>query len=305
MEDESLSLTRKLQLKELEILKVFQDICTRHNLRYFAIGGTCLGAVRHKGFIPWDDDVDFGMPYEDYIQFMKIAENELPENYGLLTHMNSAHHDCHYFSKIYDKNTAFIENGIESYHDRYCGVWVDIFPIHGAPKSRAAYNFITALCYLLKKLNNSLRFPFSDRLNIRNNIEKTLWIFASPLKLILPYYYFTQKEANLSGRYKFGCSDRVIFPFRAIKRNPHGWYPRVFYYSDFSRTIDFPFEDTVIPVPCGYDRYLSMEFNGDYMQLPPEEKRHSHHDEDTIIDLERSYKYYIEHPEAMHSKRNA
>ena len=69
---------RSVQLRELEILKVFQDICSRHNLRYFAIGGTCLGAVRHKGFIPWDDDVDVAMPYEDYAKFKAIARTELP-----------------------------------------------------------------------------------------------------------------------------------------------------------------------------------------------------------------------------------
>lgn len=85
LSNEDMTLTRRIQLKELEILKVFQNICRRHGLRYFAIGGTCLGAVRHKGFIPWDDDIDVAMPYEDYLEFQRIAETDLPDNYGILS----------------------------------------------------------------------------------------------------------------------------------------------------------------------------------------------------------------------------
>ncbi|MBR1604027.1 MAG: LicD family protein [Synergistaceae bacterium] len=71
---------RKIQLAELDIFKAFKAICDRHNLRYFAIGGTCIGAIRHKGFVPWDDDMDVAMPYEDYKKFFEIAKTELPEH---------------------------------------------------------------------------------------------------------------------------------------------------------------------------------------------------------------------------------
>ena len=77
---------RQLQLYELNLLKTFADICEKNNLRYYMIGGTILGAVRHKGFIPWDDDIDIGMPREDYIRFLEIAQKSLPHQYKILNY---------------------------------------------------------------------------------------------------------------------------------------------------------------------------------------------------------------------------
>ena len=108
LSNEDMTLTRRIQLKELEILKVFQDICRRHGLRYFAIGGTCLGAVRHKGFIPWDDDIDVAMPYEDYLEFQRIAETDLPDNYGILSPHTSKHCLFDYYTKLHDKTTSLM-----------------------------------------------------------------------------------------------------------------------------------------------------------------------------------------------------
>ena len=108
LSNEDMTLTRRIQLKELEILKVFQDICRRHGLRYFAIGGTCLGAVRHKGFIPWDDDIDVAMPYEDYLEFQRIAETDLPESYGILNPHTTKHCRFDYYIKLHDKTTSLM-----------------------------------------------------------------------------------------------------------------------------------------------------------------------------------------------------
>ena len=283
-------LVRKIQLKELEILKVFQDICKRHGLRYFAIGGTCLGAVRHKGFIPWDDDVDVAMPYEDYAKFLELANSELPENYGILDPINSRH--CAFFSyfKIHDIKTAFIENAALKYEDRYAGIFIDVFPVHGLPENERERKQILFCSSVIKKFNHKLRFNFNDVSSFNGFI---LWVLCSPLKLFLPFNYFALKHPNMMSRYTFGCSDKILFPWRGNKPNSEGWYKNIFCYEDFKDTLELPFEDTTISVPSGYDRYLTMDF-GDYMTLPPEEKRinHAEFSGGGIVDFERSYKYY-------------
>ncbi|MBQ3376643.1 MAG: LicD family protein, partial [Synergistaceae bacterium] len=91
-----------MQLVELDIFKAFKAICEKHNLRYFAIGGTCIGAVRHHGFIPWDDDMDVAMPYEDYVKFFEVAPSELPEKYKFI------HPTVDGISRIYDEKTTMI-----------------------------------------------------------------------------------------------------------------------------------------------------------------------------------------------------
>ena len=81
-----MSKVRQIQLGELSLLEKYIEICTKHNLRYYALGGTLLGAIRHKGFIPWDDDMDLGMPRKDYEKFLEICQNELPSNVILRIH---------------------------------------------------------------------------------------------------------------------------------------------------------------------------------------------------------------------------
>ncbi len=285
---------RRVQLKELEILKIFQDICGRHNLRYFAIGGTCIGAVRHKGFIPWDDDIDVAMPYEDFVKFIALAENELPEKYGIMHYTHSKHYTLNYFIRVHDKSTSFIQSYFREYTDRYEGIFIDVYPVHGLPKSEFATKIVMAKAHFFKKCNYKLRFPISTCPSLHGKI---FWLTMSPLKLFLPYYYFTLKQEKMMSKYPFGCSDKVIFPWRREKPYEGSKKRNIFMYEDFKDTLEVPFEDGTIRIPAGYDSYLRSDF-GDYMSLPPEEERISHHSEGTIIDFDRPYTYYIAEKEA-------
>lgn len=129
---------RRLQMIELEILKLFSEICEKHNLRYYLVGGTMLGAVRHQGFIPWDDDMDVGMPRPDYEKFIKIAQKELPEGYGFLNYKIDKEYK-RYFSRVVDtrvkirnaSNTITIDEN----------AWLDIFPFDGMPTNKIAQFF--------------------------------------------------------------------------------------------------------------------------------------------------------------------
>ncbi|MBR3345503.1 MAG: LicD family protein [Solobacterium sp.] len=131
---------RKLWNVEMEIYSYFKEVCNKHNLKYFAVGGTLLGAARHKGFIPWDDDMDFGMPYEDYIKFMYIMKEECKEPYHLLSIVPDPVYGGITLSRLrrsdttacskweYDHVGSFSDN-----EDYNMGIWIDILPFCNVP----------------------------------------------------------------------------------------------------------------------------------------------------------------------------
>lgn len=124
---------RKLQMTILDIIKLFADICEKHHLRYFMVGGTMLGAARHKGFIPWDDDVDMGMPRPDYEKFLSIVKEELPEGYAFRNYKSDAEYK-RYFSRIVDKNVEIYNNS--NTKEIVENAWLDIFPYDGMPAGK-------------------------------------------------------------------------------------------------------------------------------------------------------------------------
>ncbi|MGN1376374.1 MAG: phosphorylcholine transferase LicD, partial [Prevotella sp.] len=140
---------KQLHGKILDILSAIDETCKKYNLRYYLIAGTMLGAVRHKGFIPWDDDADVCMPHSDYDKLIEHASEWLPKRYELIC----AENDKHYpqpFAKIQDSQTTLIEHA----HLRYLGgVYVDVFPVDGMPDGKLAqrlhYFHYKHLCKLL------------------------------------------------------------------------------------------------------------------------------------------------------------
>jgi len=123
----------RLKAIELDIFKAFLKVCKENDLRYFLAGGTLLGAVRHKGFIPWDDDMDVLMPRKDYDRFLEIGQSLLPPEYFLQTRQTDREYPCN-FAKIRDSRTTFVEKSLK---DRVInhGVYIDIFPLDYFPQS--------------------------------------------------------------------------------------------------------------------------------------------------------------------------
>ena len=145
---------RPLQLRILKNLLAVDKVCKEHNLRYYIMAGTMLGAVRHKGFIPWDDDLDIGMPRADYDLLMANAKEWLPEPYEAVCAENDKEYPLP-FAKVQDANTTLIER----MHLKYLGgVYIDIFPLDGVPESRMAqrmhfakYEFYKRVLYLIHR----------------------------------------------------------------------------------------------------------------------------------------------------------
>ena len=276
---QDMKLTKEIQQLEKNILIEFQRICERHNLRYFAIGGTCIGAIRHSGFIPWDDDIDVAMPYEDYKKFRDEFSKELPEPYEIFDIDN--HKSCKHLSlKIHNVETAFIEENFSGCKDRYTGVFVDIMPVYGMPDmdAREEQKFIDHYIHLVRS-NRTRRSGLWAQKGCK---RKIYWLANAYKRGKYPYNYYSRKIEALLGKNSFGCGEKVIFGWRSDRKRA------VFFYEDFRDTIMVPFEDIQIAVPKGYDRYLTMDF-GDYMTLPPVEKQVTVHPT-ALIDLNNSYK---------------
>jgi len=114
---------------QIDMLKQFISICNDNQLRYYLLGGSCLGAVRHAGFIPWDDDIDVGMPREDFERFSAIAKEQLPEHLFFQTNTSDPEY-INVFAKLRNSNTTYIETSAKNLNINH-GVYIDIFPLDG------------------------------------------------------------------------------------------------------------------------------------------------------------------------------
>lgn len=271
-----------LQNKILEIFTVVEEICRKHNLRYYAVGGTCLGAVRHKGFIPWDDDLDIAMPDQDFRRFVEIARRELSHPYELISIAQLPHSTCLH-AKVQNVETTFIEEGEIEYPDSYKGVFIDIFPLFGSPNDAKRRILFDAKLLFLKQLNEKQdrKRKLSDFKRIKGRI---LWLLVNGF---LPVHFFPLHfwaEKWLSSIFKYSADTSTYVRdcgYRCYKRSE--WY---------REGVRMPFENTTIVCPKNWERVMETQY-GDYMKLPPENERITvHSGGGGIVDLERSYKYY-------------
>lgn len=274
-----------VQKKILSVFKEVARICDNNGIPYYAIGGTCIGAVRHNGFIPWDDDIDIAIPIEHYDTFAQVAAKQLPPNLYLLTSDDVVHYHYMWY-KVCDVNTTFIEKSEYRYPDAYKGVFIDIMPIAGIPEGiKERVVFIKKLSRL-SWLNNVRRFPV-----ISNNILSR--ILKYPLKLftlLFPYNYYSKRYLAILKKHPFSSSETTGYTWHP------SWLPRLIFPSAWFNTGEkIDFEDTMINCPSEWHFYLGRQF-GDYMKLPPENERLCH---EGFVDLHRSFKEYQSKPSLL------
>ena len=263
----------------LEVYKTVCDLCKRHEIPFYAIGGTCIGAVRHKGFIPWDDDLDIAIPIQHYDRFWEIAERELPEHLKVYSCKNIRNYR-YIFGKVHNYNTTFIEKSEVGYHDAYKGIFIDIMPISSIPDDNVKREKFYSNLIRFYKLNYIRRYPFSGMDSLK---KKILWLLMRPVSLIVPPDYYSEKWLNMLRENPLGSSSLTGYTWSTQVRK------LTFPMKDFEKTIEVPFEDTIIYCPVDYNDYLTIQF-GDYMKLPPEDQRAPHHTE--TIDCNKSYINY-------------
>ena len=137
------NILRNVQLAELDILKLVKRICDKYDIKYSLHGGTLLGAVRHGGFIPWDDDIDIGMPRPDYEEFMRIVRDFLPEHM-IYRNFRIGNEDTIFFSRVEDSSIQVEDSSAIKKRNR--NAWIDIFPLDGMPKNVIVRKIKEASC---------------------------------------------------------------------------------------------------------------------------------------------------------------
>lgn len=271
----------ELQQRLLDMLKWFDKFCRENNLTYYALGGTMLGAARHKGFIPWDDDIDVGMPREDYIKLEKMMKEKQIDGFVLETPYSDNKDFCYPYSKLYDTSTTLIENCRKP---MIRGIYLDIFPLDGLGNendSEAAKKhfgkiyklnsfYLTRIVAVRKerKLYKNIAVILSrlipdfivDNVKLRKKIDKKC-------------QQYSLKESAYGGNLLGNWGEREITPIDII-----------------GEPVEYEFENIKIYGFKDYDAYLTHIY-GNWRKFPPKEKQVTHHDF-VMCDLHKSYLEY-------------
>lgn len=269
--------TQRVKQIELDIFKHFIDICDKLSLKYYVLGGTMLGAARHSGFIPWDDDIDVGMLRKDYEVFIKEAQKYLPEYYFLQTHETDPEYPlC--FAKIRDSRTTYIETNLNNKNINH-GVFFDIFPLDYYPDSSFAQRIFESKMILYNRRIRESYPNYQSSAGIKSKISAIITrIICKDYKIAVKKKVKLMKSVKSSSRLANICS-----PWGEKEIVPVEW---------FGDGVAHKFEGLDVILPTEYQKWLTKVY-GNYMQLPPEEKRKTHHYTD-VIDLDNSYTKYTE-----------
>lgn len=252
----------EIQNLELSLLKSVADFCEAHDLRYYMVGGTLLGAVRHQGYIPWDDDIDLAMPRPDYDRFL---ESYSDGPYKIL-HIGNCSSYAYPFAKVVDTRTVLTENGSVRIDCQEMGLNIDVYPMDGVKDlSEDTQKKVRKRSVYAHRLGFAL--PPKKGASIRDVLKRWFWVlrFAVPGRK----WYYSRLNRQLR-RTPFDTSDYVTSPFG--RRCEKEIVPA----PAFSEYVLLPFEREVFRAPAGYDLYLKQMY-GDYMQLPPPEQRVANH----------------------------
>jgi lipopolysaccharide cholinephosphotransferase len=272
IENQEKHILRQSQLVMLRIMKIVDHICKKHEINYWLLGGTLLGAVRHGGFIPWDDDMDIGMLREDYEKFIAVAQKELPEDLFFQSQYSDIEYDMPWV-KIRDNNSRIEEYKVGNYHK---GIFIDIFPIdtygeryQASLKMKKLYKTIYRLLILIRE---PLEKPKNKKLFFKNIIKFIFKLLLFPILLVKKSTVFKLLEylrKVMSKPYLEPQGEILGYGFDAMFWNISGKRQWIFPLKPIN------FEDTEFYAPHNYDEYLKTIF-GDYMKLPPEKDQIPH-----------------------------
>ena len=253
----------------LDILKEVNRVCDENNITLFMEGGTAIGTVRHGGFIPWDDDIDVFALREDYDRLMEILPQQLSDGYGMDNWLNNADFPAPN-ACVYAKNTISVPVEMKNCKYKY-GISIGIYPYDNIPDDDDAAKRQLRKCWFWCRLHwlKVLPFPYVPYKGLKRFIIHTvcgvghIFLKLVPKKFIVTNYENACRENNgIETRRATIASSTPIFRTTVVKE-------------ELFPAVVMPFEDTQVKLPACYDSLLTREY-GDYMQLPPEDKRKNH-----------------------------
>lgn len=270
----------ELQRIDLEILKSIISICEKHDFSYYALGGTLLGAVRHQGFIPWDDDIDIALPRPDYEKLLSACETELSKDFIIQNYKTMPDDPAPTYLTRVGRVGTLVSYGVAN-EAKLMPIWIDVFPLDSMPT-----NSVSRTWQKYRLLYQRLKFQFSTydanahqhRPN-RPLHEKVLMKFREVTKVGQswdPIKILAETE-QIAGRFDYDQEDYLVNLFGAYK------FREMFPKSWFGGGIVLPFEDQKIRCPVEYDKVLSQMY-GNYM-IPAKTKERDQHHMLTVIRL--------------------
>ncbi len=261
LNDEELKQVNDIQIAMLDEV---DRICRKYKIKYMICGGTLLGAVRHKGFIPWDDDVDIRMDRIEYEKFCKVCQKELDsDKYFFQTHKTDKNYPW-FFGKIRYNYSRYVRVGQE-HLKMNDGIFIDIFPTDGLPNNIIHRKIVLAYCHILKKMLYSV----VGCKNEKNYIKRVGYILLNMVPKSLVYDLFETMAKKYSNR-KYKYEADYSFPASLMCREniQRKWLENL---------VEVEFEGKYYYTTYAIDEWLTIGY-GDYMQLPPVEERHGHND---------------------------
>ncbi|KAA8368002.1 LicD family protein [Leuconostoc carnosum] len=245
----------EVKQRELDILLYVKKICDDNGLNYYLHGGTLIGALRHQGFIPWDDDIDICMPRMDYEKFLKL--NKHKENQYISLNAESVNNYYYAFSKITDRQTATRDNNEKTEY----GVFIDIFPIDNVPQGHFKKSIYFSRAYAYKRILMHLneKETKKDRNVLKNILRQTVKLFNHK-KIINHFNHYVTNIPNGSQVSTITTGSQWDISYQ------REW---------FADKVMVNFEGHEFPAPIGYDSLLHKYF-GEYMIVPPKEKQITH-----------------------------
>lgn len=271
-------LLRKVQLIQAEILKEFACFCDENNLKYQLYSGTLLGAVRHKGFIPWDDDIDVAMTRKDYERLLSIWTNNKDSGYFLQSYLTDKEYHRQ-FARL-RKNDTIYKQAAYQHLNIHHGVFIDIFPLDDYNPNSMYGKFRIKILKILSVLNRGRNQLISEEPDFQNKniLKKSMWKFIKLTNIFIPKRVFDDFKHRMLSKQ----DDKAIYIADFTYDVPNDSYKKFkFLKSDFYDTIPGEFEGYEYPIPRDYDKYLTISY-GNYLDLPPVEDRFPHHG---VIDI--------------------
>lgn len=274
---------KKVWAISIALLEQIRIICERHSLTYYAIGGTAIGAIRHKGFIPWDDDIDIALKRDEYDLFIKYAQEELEYPFFLQTTLN----DADFYNKNFARIRHSLSTGISPNDGKLrCnnGIFIDVMPLDSYEDVFSANCF----CFF-EKIKTMFAWNRMHCNVIENkSILRQALNFLSPIVLggsVKKFYENHEKKCRKFAKKNYSKLG-WMYAWMRVGKDHRAW---AFDKDVFDDVIYMDFEYIKVPLPSGYDKMLKHQF-GDYMKFPPVESRGKHHDLELNPDVD--YKTY-------------